>query len=526
MDQPVYTWKRIPSNKNTPSPRASFAWASYKKKIYLYGGKDENNERESFYVFNLEDLEWEQKLPVQEKEPETRTCVLSVLHDDSMFFYGGYKSQNSSVLSGLFEYNFQSNQWNSHGYFDDYAESYHYSTGLYRDNILYFGGSTGYYQTNKFVSYDLHQQKWILIQPSPKTPEQRYLHSGEVWNDSYFVFGGLSFIENNDFHRYDFGSGKWEEITQKNPETLWPKPRRSHRTFIHNNKMYLFGGYGHSIWHGDCIWIFDFRNYQWRKVDILGDIKPKKRRVFLFEKYHDSIILFGGFTEKHKFTKSGYVLKLKGDLEKDLSHFLKNQVLCDTTISCLRNQSIGAHKTILNARLKTNENIIKLNQKASTLERRQVFHLLKFIYTGIGESSYKSMFTPNLDSISNDYLSLLQNNNKNTNSNISHLKSPFDFKIQLDNQLIQVHKIMMAARSELYYGMLTIVDDPSGIAPDLSGLSHSAFILLLQFIYSDKINQNDIDLNDLIQLKDCWKYFGFRSNRLKRICNKITKIIK
>ncbi|KAJ5071378.1 btb (poz) domain-containing 2a-related [Anaeramoeba ignava] len=98
-----------------------------------------------------------------------------------------------------------------------------------------------------------------------------------------------------------------------------------------------------------------------------------------------------------------------------------------------------------------------------------------------------------------------------------------DFTVMLHNENsnqkipIKTHKVILAARSELYRGMLTSVVDQSNSAPDLSGRQLGALLTLFLYLYTDKLNINSIE--DALQLFGAYSYYGLSDSLFDRkIC--------
>ncbi|KAJ5077832.1 hypothetical protein M0811_05522 [Anaeramoeba ignava] len=122
-----------------------------------------------------------------------------------------------------------------------------------------------------------------------------------------------------------------------------------------------------------------------------------------------------------------------------------------------------------------------------------------------------------VDNLRQSFLRLLQDPNDSTKN----------FSITVEKKslkkTIRVHRCVLAARSQLYRGMLINVNDPSNTAPDLSGRSFDAVFQLVHFLYSDTLSTKSKSVAK--ELFDAHMYYGLTSdtavlNESYRVCGK------
>ncbi|KAJ3430548.1 hypothetical protein M0812_23559 [Anaeramoeba flamelloides] len=170
---------------------------------------------------------------------------------------------------------------------------------------------------------------------------------------------------------------------------------------------------------------------------------------------------------------------------------------------------IGVHRIILEARLKR-ENIDKIEKYFSKKSQKKTNEFLKWVYSGSSNSSdlVKQMFEEmNLNNIK--YF------NKNGRNNlINDLKQLYeddsskDFSIDVNNETIKCHRIILQARSDLYRGMFINVGNVGNKVKDYSNRSPQTIKALIKFFYYDEFDKgelNDKVLGELLYAKDYYQ---------------------
>ncbi|KAJ6249259.1 hypothetical protein M0813_01859 [Anaeramoeba flamelloides] len=170
---------------------------------------------------------------------------------------------------------------------------------------------------------------------------------------------------------------------------------------------------------------------------------------------------------------------------------------------------INVHRIILEARLKR-ENIEKIEKYFLKKSQKKTNEFLKWVYSGSSNSSdlVKQMFAEmNLCNIK--YF------NKNGRNNlINDLKQLYeddsskDFSIDVNNETIKCHRIILQARSDLYRGMFINVGNVDNKVKDYSNRSPQTIKALIKFFYYDEFDKgelNDKVLGELLYAKDYYQ---------------------
>jgi len=104
--------------------------------------------------------------------------------------------------------------------------------------------------------------KWTQID-SPNSPSPRDRHIAVVYENELFIFGGFDGSSRvNDMHTFHLESLQWRALlpTSGTP----PTPRHSHAAIVHDHYMYIFSGYDGS--YRNDFHRFDFLTSSWHQI--------------------------------------------------------------------------------------------------------------------------------------------------------------------------------------------------------------------------------------------------------------------
>jgi len=172
--------------------------------------------------------------------------------------------------------------------------------------LLIFGGelfdgnsSTCY---NDLYRFHLEKLEWKVI-TSPNTPDPRNAHQAVTVRDSVYVFGG-EFSKGYQFHHYrdlwklDLTKNSWTNIETK----TGPSPRSGHRMILWKHFLVLFGGFyetSRGVKFYDDLYFFDLREEK-RHLGVIGskvDATPGPRSGFQMFVHNNTIFLYGGYSK-------------------------------------------------------------------------------------------------------------------------------------------------------------------------------------------------------------------------------------
>ncbi|XP_001982443.3 leucine-zipper-like transcriptional regulator 1 [Drosophila erecta] len=149
----------------------------------------------------------------------------------------------------------------------------------YKDAMFVFGGDNGKNMLNDLIRFGVKDKSWGRACATGTPPAPRYHHSAVVAGSSMFIFGGYTgdihsnsnLTNKNDLFEYKFQSAMWVEWMFSRRQ---PVPRSAHGAAVYDNKMWIYAGYDGNARLND-MWTLDLTGEnQWEEVDQLGDRPP------------------------------------------------------------------------------------------------------------------------------------------------------------------------------------------------------------------------------------------------------------
>ncbi|XP_053312753.1 RING finger protein B-like [Spea bombifrons] len=241
------TWEVIPQTGHIPSPREGHCICLVKRKIYLFGGRSDENADEclpGIYSFDVGTLTWE-KLKTNGTAPQTLDHSVAVV-GENIFVFGGHC--HGKVVDDLFMFNTVSESWvpvKASGSLPD-ARTGHVFAAV-GEQIYMFGGCSAksVYYTDVYV-LDTASLEWKCCEVKGEKPSGRKHHSFTAHHDKdIYLFGGVqesgyeAKILNADVMKLSLAKMKWKVPLYFG---IPPECRYKHTTFILHSQLYVFGG--------------------------------------------------------------------------------------------------------------------------------------------------------------------------------------------------------------------------------------------------------------------------------------------
>jgi len=152
-----------------------------------------------------------------------------------------------------------------------------------------------------FYSYDIDTKTWQKLD-STGGPSPRYYHSSALYKGRLYVFGGCSNkkVFHNDLYCYDIEASTWRKIELD--EKSLPLPRGGHITFVVENKLYMFGGFGDDggyTYREDMFYLDLEKEDKWVPLELHeGSNVPKSARCLSCVLLGDKCYVYGGYDGK------------------------------------------------------------------------------------------------------------------------------------------------------------------------------------------------------------------------------------
>eukprot|EP00002_Diphylleia_rotans_P040670 TRINITY_DN9704_c0_g1_i4.p1 TRINITY_DN9704_c0_g1~~TRINITY_DN9704_c0_g1_i4.p1 ORF type:complete len:629 (-),score=92.08 TRINITY_DN9704_c0_g1_i4:240-2126(-) len=240
-------------------------------------------------------LRWTAVSVSQGHQLSPRHVLSLVVHDKAMYAFGGY---NGTHLDDLARFQFDRKEWISLHPIDVRPPPRHSHTAVvFQDSIYIYGGiTTRSCILSDIYTYSIKRNQWIEKKANGEVPKPRWGHSAVVIGDRMYIFGGLSNNGEylNDIFSYTFDTSTWNQVEVHQGQL--PHPRHFHTCVAHGTCFYIFGGYGATGVSND-FWEFDVATSVWKMIPSTSNT-PSHRRGHTAVKHGNSMYLFGGREQK------------------------------------------------------------------------------------------------------------------------------------------------------------------------------------------------------------------------------------
>ncbi|CAF0822358.1 unnamed protein product [Brachionus calyciflorus] len=255
-----------------------------KGKFYIVGGANPSNSFNDVYTLDMDTLSWDKYDEDLENFPKGRYEHSCMLHDDSIYIFGG--SNEDGSLNDVFKINTDENKiekiLNSSTNCPT-PRTIHVGANLKNQLVIFGGGIEGKspIQDKKVYIYNTSSNKWIALSINGKNPEYRQGHLMIGHDDSeIYLHGGMN-EEGifDDFWVLNLKKMTWAQVDQD--QNNRPSGRAAHGGISVNNNLYIFGGIGETGLALDDLWKYDLNQNQWSLIEIFG-YKPPSRLDFAY----------------------------------------------------------------------------------------------------------------------------------------------------------------------------------------------------------------------------------------------------
>lgn len=223
-----------------------------------------------------------------------------------------------------------------------------YVSVVHDGKFVLFGGFDGSRWLNDMYVFDFSTATWTEIQALGALPSARSCPAWAKDATHVYIQGGYDGVERkSDFFALDLETYTWTEMPCLGAP---PSPRYFHSCCLYGNRMYLYGGYSGSERLAD-MYAYDFDTNHWSQVDCTGGDAPSGRSSLVAQVHDNSIYVFGGYngtTVLNDFFR--FRLKPIGvpppALVSDLQRLINNPELADVRFT-VEGKLVYAHKAIL-----------------------------------------------------------------------------------------------------------------------------------------------------------------------------------
>lgn len=558
-------WIEWQVSGGTPVARSAHGAVVYKSSMWIFAGYDGNARLNDMWNVCLSDPTpfWYEVQQIGKRPPTCCNFPVAVAKD-SMYVFSG--QSGAKITNDLFQFNFPEKKWTRivtehllKGTPPPPSRRYGHTMVAHDTHLYVFGGVADNNLPNDLFWYDLETKTWDVIQATGDVLTGRLFHHADIIDNRMYVFGGT--VDNNvrSGELYYFTFSSYPRCTLQDDFGRFLESKQFTDLEFHLEDEVIEGHM--SIVAARSPWLHDEIKRALRKRsekissqedepfagERPADYQPKKPlgrtksecsnklvlkldvnlyafRVALWFIYTDQIFPYikdehGATTEIMKLMMDVYNLAVKLKL-------LRLRLLCEQYIEA----SISTKNVLVALECAEELGLELIKELCMRFICREV-HFNQIIMTTDFENLNKGLMIevirrkqiqqqnpipdpPNVASINaptlkDDLKTLL-------GSEDGRLWS--DFKLDLDGNVFQAHKVVLAARSSYFEAMFRSFSPPDNTAHVTIGdtvPSHQSFRSLLRYIYYGDVTMPP---EDSLYLFSAPFYYGFANSRLQAFC--------
>ncbi|PFX33856.1 uncharacterized protein LOC111332386 isoform X1 [Stylophora pistillata] len=273
-----YLWSPVfPASLSMPWARSRHSVCVWGGGVFVYGGRGTRGTLKDFWRYDIANNVWK-NMPVEgEFRPPCLQEHTALTCKGNMYIFGGeFTSTNETPL---WTFNFRSGEWTKQA-----ARSWgpgtrrSHTAVIHESSMFVFGGYIDMRgASDELWQYELDTARWIRVKWKGEGPSPRYSHSAAVGAGGMWVYGGLEGLQSrNDLWRWSFVSHSWTRMKSRGgPPALF-----GHSAIKVGEGMLIFGGETTDGALQNTIWRFDLGARTWSTVRPRGDISPPVRSCF------------------------------------------------------------------------------------------------------------------------------------------------------------------------------------------------------------------------------------------------------
>uniref|UniRef100_A0A0B6ZJ80 BTB domain-containing protein n=1 Tax=Arion vulgaris TaxID=1028688 RepID=A0A0B6ZJ80_9EUPU len=368
----VHMWKPMPEcDEFVGARRSKHTVVSYKEALYVFGGDNGKNMLNDLLRFDVKDKSWGRAFTTG-KPPAPRYHHSAVVHESSMFVFGGYTGDihsncNLTNKNDLYEYKFNTGQWLEWKFDsrDDIrdpipakansrtigrnqrlpvARAAH-GAAVYDGKLWIFAGYDGNARLNDMWTISLlsDTKGWEEVHQSGDIPPTCCNFALAVARDCMYVFSGQSGAKiTNNLFQFKFDEKQWTRIStdlilRDTPPP--PEKRYGHTMVAFDRHLYVFGGATGQTLPNE-LHCFDLDSQIWSITDPApqSDVSqivqiPAGRLFHAAGVVADAMYIFGGTIDNN--VRSGEIYRFqfssypKCTIHDDYGRLLESKQFCD-----------------------------------------------------------------------------------------------------------------------------------------------------------------------------------------------------
>ncbi|KAJ1527178.1 hypothetical protein ONE63_008709 [Megalurothrips usitatus] len=253
-------WTRLPSptyaeyqrnDQCIPFQRYGHTAVTYGKKIYIWGGRNEETACNKIFIFDTDTQSWS-KPKATGMVPAARDGHTAVIINHRMYVFGGFEEEIDRFSNDVYFLDLATNKWQYVMTSGEVAKFRDFHSASAIGSYMYVFGGRGdlngpYGSHNEeycsdIIYFDAESNRWHKPVTTGDIPTGRRSHSSFIVNGMLYVFGGYNGLTEehfNDLHQFNPQTCEWKQI---HPHGKPPVRRRRQSCIPIKNKVYIFGG--------------------------------------------------------------------------------------------------------------------------------------------------------------------------------------------------------------------------------------------------------------------------------------------
>ncbi|KAJ3436410.1 ras di-ras and rheb family members of small gtpase superfamily [Anaeramoeba flamelloides] len=193
------------------------------------------------------------------------------------------------------------------------------------------------------------------------------------------------------------------------------------------------------------------------------------------------------------------------DLVEDFQNLFERQELCDHVFQLQNDTQVGVHRLILECKLKVS--LEKIQEVLLTITPRQAKRFLSWAYCGYTNPSNFANIQIICQKLDLNYL-YFSGVNKLVHDlqELRENEKTSDFTLKIGETSIQTHKLILAARSDLFRGLFLSCEKSTNQVNDYSRKSYVIIENLINFFYTNQIPKT-LKKNSSLELLELIDYY-------------------
>lgn len=241
-----------PEYDNIPYQRYGHSAVAFEDRAYIWGGRnDSDGACNTLFQYDTDRKKWS-VIATKGTRPGARDGHSACVIDKKMYIYGGYEEEQDRFSDDVHTYSFETNMWEFVHTKGVPAQWRDFHTAIGIGTVMYvFGGRSdigGAMFTNnemycsKLQTFNTVTRTWHEPVTTGKVPTGRRSHSVFVYENCMYIFGGYNGVRGmhfKDIYKFDPGTNKWTLVKVKGKG---PCARRRQCCCRIGTKVFLFGG--------------------------------------------------------------------------------------------------------------------------------------------------------------------------------------------------------------------------------------------------------------------------------------------